>query len=48
VKTLNQISFHTQRMVKFEASVDVFPVDLGGQCRLFPDDQYIQKGHRII
>jgi hypothetical protein len=52
VKTLNQTSFHMQRMVRFEveisAGVSGFLVDFGGQCRLSPDDQNIQKGNRTI
>jgi hypothetical protein len=45
--TLNQTSFHMRPTVRVEveisASAGGFPVDLGGQCRLFPDDQNIQK-----
>jgi hypothetical protein len=52
VKTLDQTSFHMQRMVRVEvevsASVGGFPVDFGGQCRLFPDDQNIQKRNRTV
>jgi hypothetical protein len=51
VKTLNKTSFHMQRMVRFEveisASVGGFPVDLGGQCHLFPDDQNIGSLARL-
>jgi hypothetical protein len=39
-------------MVRFEveisASVGGFPVLFRGQCRLFPDDQTIQKGNRNV
>jgi hypothetical protein len=45
VRTLNQTSFHMQRMVRFEveisASVDGFPVDFDDHCHLSPDDQNI-------
>jgi hypothetical protein len=47
VKTLNQTPIHMRPMVKVEAeisaSVGGFPVDFGGQCRLFPDDVNIKK-----
>jgi hypothetical protein len=50
VKTLNQTSFHMQRMVRFEVevsgvsvSVGGFPVDFSGQCHFFHFDQNIQK-----
>jgi hypothetical protein len=49
-KTLNQTFFHMWRMVSYEvevsASVGGFPVDFGGQCHLYPDDQNIQKVNR--
>jgi hypothetical protein len=52
VNTLNQTSFHMWRMVRLEAeifaSVGGVPVDSVGQCRLFPDDQNIQKGNRTV
>jgi hypothetical protein len=52
VKTLNQTSLHMQPMVRVEvevpASVGGFPVDFGGQCRLFPDDQNIKKDNRNV
>jgi hypothetical protein len=52
VKTLNQTSFHVRRMVRVEVEMSVsvggFPVDFGGQCRLFPDDQNIQEGNRTL
>jgi hypothetical protein len=52
VKTLNQVSFHMGRMVRFEveisASVGGFPVDLCGQCCRLPDDQDIQKGNCTV
>jgi hypothetical protein len=39
-----------RRMVGFEAeisaSVSGVSVDFGGQCRLFPDDENIQKTNR--
>jgi hypothetical protein len=52
VKTLDRTSFHMQWMVRVEvevsASVGGFPVDFGGQCRPFPDDQSIKKGNRTV
>jgi hypothetical protein len=52
VKILNQTSFHMWQMVRVEfeilASVGGFPVDFGGQCRLFPDDQNIKKGNHTL
>jgi hypothetical protein len=52
VKTLDQASFHMQRMFRVEveisASVGGFPVDFGGWCFLFPDDQNIKKGNRTV
>jgi hypothetical protein len=50
LKARNQTSFHTRETfiveVELSASVGGFPVDFGGQCTLFRDDQYIQKGNR--
>jgi hypothetical protein len=50
VKTLNYTSFHMWRMVRVEveisASVGGSPVDFGDQCRLYPDDENIQKRNR--
>jgi hypothetical protein len=47
MKTLNQMYLHMWQMVRVEAempaSVGGFPVDFGGQCCLFPDDQNIKK-----
>jgi hypothetical protein len=41
-----------RRMVGVEGeippSVDEFPIDFGGQCRVFSDDQKIKKGNRTI
>jgi hypothetical protein len=52
VKTLNQTSFHMRRMVGAEdemsASVGGSPVNFGGECRLFPDDQSIKKCSRAV
>jgi hypothetical protein len=52
VEALNQTSFHMWRMVRIDveisASVDGFSVDFGGQCRLFPDDQNVQKRNRTV
>jgi hypothetical protein len=47
VQTLKQTSSHTRRMVGVEVEISVSvggsPADFVGQCRLFPDDQNIQK-----
>jgi Pyruvate/2-oxoacid:ferredoxin oxidoreductase delta subunit len=47
----HQTSFHMWQMVRVEVeiseSVHGFPVDLCGQCRLFCDDQNIQKGNQL-
>jgi hypothetical protein len=32
--------------VKISTSVGRFPIDFGGQYRLFPNDQSIKKGNR--
>jgi hypothetical protein len=47
VKTLNQTSFHIRRMIRVEAEISAnvgwVSVSFGGQCRLFPDEQNMQK-----
>jgi hypothetical protein len=52
VKTLNQTSFRMRRMVGLEgemsASVGGSPVNFGGYCRLFPDEQNIKEGNRTV
>jgi hypothetical protein len=52
VNTVNQTSFHMWQMVRLEVeiltSVGGFPVDFGGQCHLFPDDQNIQTGNHTV
>jgi hypothetical protein len=52
VKTLDQTSFHMWRMVRVEVEISAcvggFPVELCGQCCLFPDDQNVQKGNHTV
>jgi hypothetical protein len=52
VKTLNQTSFYVRWMVRIEVeilfSVGELLVNFGGQCRLIPGHQNIQKGNWTV